>query len=300
MRSGSLIRYGESVAAEMQDKMSHPKFPLIPGIVGGLGPFAHVGFEKRLLELAAERFGADGDADFPEWIVSCVPQVPARSETRFAGAADPGPYLLRSFLRLEKAGADFLAVACNAAHAFLPAIADEIPLPLVHVVPETVDYVLRRYPSVRRVGLLATTCTCRSGLFGQAFASRDVELVYPTDTEDDFDPSNLLERLVMRAVYGPAVGAKRSGGIKAGLLDEGNPLPGDLLREAANWLVEQQAAEVVIVGCSEISLAIGPDDVPVPVVDTMDVLALAVLDLARGERPLKDLPAPDTWPKPKK
>ena len=300
MRSGSLIRYGESAAVEMQDKMTHPKFPLIPGIAGGLGPFANDGFEKRLLELTAERLGASGDEDFPEWVVSSMPQMPIRSKALVGRADDPGPYLLRSFCRLEKAGADFLAVACNAAHVFLPAIADEIPLSLVHVVPETVDYVLRRYPSARRVGLLATTCTCRSGIFVKAFAQRGVELVCPPDSGDASDPSNLLETLVMQAIYGPITDGKRSGGIKAGLLDEGNPSPRDLLRQAARKLVEQQAAEVVIVGCSEISLAIGPDDATVPVVSTMDVLAIAVLDLARGARSLQDLPVPDAWPKPKK
>ncbi len=284
----------------MSDNLSHPKFPLIPGIAGGLGPFAHVGFEKRLLELTAERLGASGDEDFPEWVVSSVPQMPVRSEALVGRAADPGPYLLRSFRRLEQAGADFLAVTCNTAHAFLPSIAKDIPLPLVHIVLETADFVLSAHPSVKRVGLLATTGTCRSGIFGKAFAQRGVELVYPPDKGDASDPSNLLETLVMQAIYGPFKDGKRSGGIKAGLLDEGNPSPGDLLREAANWLVEQQAVEVVIVGCSEISLAIGPDDATVPVVDTMDVLALAVLDLARGARSLKDLPAPDAWPMPVK
>ena len=282
----------------MNDDLSHPKFPVLPGIVGGLGPFAHVGFEKRLLELTAERFGADGDADFPEWIVSCVPQAPVRSEALLGNAPDPRPSLLRSFRRLEKAGADFLAVTCNTAHAFLPAIAADIPLPLVHVVAETVDYVLSHYPSVKRIGLLATTGTCRFGLFGQVFADKAVELVYPTDGEDPSDPANLQERLVMQAVYGPFKDGKRSGGIKAGLMDEGNPSPRDLLREAANWLVEQQGAEVVVVACSEVSLVIGPGDVPVPLVDTMDVLAMAVLDLAAGKRSLDDLPTPDTWPRP--
>ena len=284
----------------MGDDLSHPKFPLIPGIAGGLGPFAHVGFEKRLLELSAERFGANGDADFPEWIVSSVPQVPVRSEALLGKASDPKPFLLRSFRRLERAGADFLCVTCNTAHAFLPAIADEIPLRLVHVVTETVDYVLQHYPSVKRVGLLATTGVCRFGLFNQIFAGRGVELVYPPDSEDESDPSNLMEKLVMQAIYGPYVDGKRSGGLKCGLLDVGDPSPRELLREAARGLVEQQEAEVVIVACSEISLAIGPDDASVPVVDTMDVLASAVLDLARGERSLQDLPGPDAWPDPKR
>jgi hypothetical protein len=37
--------------------------------------------------------------------------------------------------------------------------------------------------------------------------------------------------------------------------------------------------------------------VAVPLVDTMDVLAEAILDLAAGNRKLSDLPDPKRWPR---
>jgi len=275
---------------------NHPRFPLVPGIAGGLGPHAHIWLEKRLLELAGQRFGATGDGDFPDWVVSSAPQTPDRTEALLAGGPDPAPFLLASLNRLKDAGADFAAIACNTAHAFLPRLteAGPLPLPVVHVVVETVDFVRRVHPGVRRIGLLATTGTCRSAIFAAAFAECGIDLACPDDA---------TQEQVMTAIYGPLPGggkARRAGGIKAGLIDQPDATgrsPRTVLQQAASWLVQRRQVEAVVVACSEISLAVRPGDAPVPVVDTMDVLAEAVLDLASGQRELSSLPGPNKWPR---
>ncbi len=89
------------------------------GIVGGLGPFAHLDFERKLLEAARELTGATADQDFPEWVLSSIPQTPDRTEAFLGHAEDPSPVLLRSLERVRRAGADFAVVACNTAHLFL-------------------------------------------------------------------------------------------------------------------------------------------------------------------------------------
>jgi len=48
------------------------------GIVGGLGPFAHIDFERKLLAAASEVIGARRDQDFPQWVLSSIPRTPDR------------------------------------------------------------------------------------------------------------------------------------------------------------------------------------------------------------------------------
>lgn len=267
----------------MSDLTSHPRFPRVAGIVGGLGPFAHLHLERRLLELARRRFAADADADFPDWVVSSMPQTPDRTEALTAGGPDPTPFLLRSLARVAGGGAHFAAIACNTMHAFLPRLADGLPLPVVHAVLETRDHLRRHHPDVRRVGLLATAGTVRSGLFPAAFGLTDINVLAP-NVDDQ-------RRLVTEAIYGPP-----DGGIKGGALDAANPRPRELLLQAAGQLIEQHEVGAILVACSEISLAVADGDLPVPVVDTMEVLAEVTLELAAGTRSLDSLHAVSDWP----
>ena len=283
----------------MTDRQAHPRFPLVAGIVGGLGPHAHIWLEQRLLQRTAERFGVTGDGDYPEWIVSSMPQTPDRT----AAIAGPGggqgpsplPWLVRSLRRLRNGGADFAAIACNTAHVFFPAMAaaaNPLPLPIVHVIVEAAEFVATRYPAVRRIGLLATSGTCQSGIFARALRRRDVIVL---------QPDAATQERVMTAIYGPLTNTgRRCGGIKAGRLDQPDPgqadPPRQMLQQAANWLIERQQAEAILVACSEISLAIQPGDLPVPTIDTMDVLADAILDLVSGQRTLASLGGPRDWP----
>jgi aspartate racemase len=84
-------------------------------------------------------------------------------------------------------------------------------------------------------------------------------------------PSEAVQKDVMEAIYGKA-------GIKAGNT-EGPPR--QLLKHAAENLVAQGAG-LIILGCTEIPLALKPEDAAVPLIDATQILAdSAVRELAR-------------------
>jgi len=58
--------------------------------------------------------------------------------------------------------------------------------------------------------------------------------------------------------------------------------PKGMLQYAALMLVED-GAQAIIAGCTEIPLALTPDDVPVPLLDPLKILARAVVRAAVGE-----------------
>lgn len=243
----------------------------LPGIVGGLGPHAHIDFERRLLG----RVEVDGDQGYPPWLLSSLPQTPDRTAAILGQGPSPASAILLSLRRLAEGGADFAVIACVTAHAFLDEIRDEVPLPILDVVEVSLEVAGKKGVPV---GVLATSGTLRSRLFEQAaerLPSRPEILTLARLP----DGERLQEELVMRAIYGLKTGAERDP-------DSGAPYR-DLLIAAAARLVGVGAG-VVVTGCTEIGMVLGGGAAPegLEVVDPLDAAADRVLEICRGERPL--------------
>lgn len=245
------------------------------GIVGGLGPFAHIDFERKLLDAASELIGARRDQDFPQWVLSSIPQTPDRTEAFFGEADDPTPSLSQSLERLRGAGADFAVVACNTVHLFLERLREESPLPIISLIEVTADEAARIAPD-GSVGLLATSGTLRSRLYHDPLETRGLHPVSPFDLEGG---ETLQQRNVMEPIYGPWVdGRHQGGGIKT---DGGSEEARVLLELAAEQLVAEGGADVLIAGCTEIPLALeGTEVAGRPLLDPARLLARATVRYA--------------------
>ncbi len=275
----------------MTDEPGHPpstppKPVRVIGILGGLGPYAHVALEQKLLA-AARELGAVRDQDFPEWIVSSVPQTPDRTEAIRGDGPDPLPWLLRSLRRLEPrltaggervAGADFVIVACHTAHYYLDRLRQATELPFLDLIAESAAELGRRLPAGSRVGLLATTGTLASGLFHSALAERGLEALSPLDAAGG---ERLQRDLVMVAVYGRFVDGRHQGrGLKTHGASEEARLA---LLEASRVLVDDLGCRALVAGCTEIPLGL-PESVVagVPLVDPVTVAARVAVARAYG------------------
>lgn len=224
---------------------------LIVGILGGMGPAATADLYMKIIAATP----ATRDQDHLHVVIWADPAVPDRSDALLHGGEDPTPWLVRGATQLVAMGAAFIAVPCNTAHAFFPAIERTITVPLMHMMDETATAVELAYPSIERVGLLATTGTIASGLYQQWFARHHIEVIVPTD--------GLQERVVMGAIHR----------VKAGKIGRETT---DTLSEAAVSLVER-GAEALIAGCTELPLVFRDGDASVPVIDPTRVLAEAVV-----------------------
>jgi len=253
------------------------------GIVGGLGPHAHIEFERRLL--AAVESPA-GDQDYPEWIVASIPHTPDRTVALLESGPSPVPSLLRALDRLA-AGADFAVIACMTAHAFLDEIRSRAPLPVLDLVELTLAEAARKF-SGARVGVLATTGALKGGVYspaGTCLAS-GLDLVSLLDLPGG---DKLQEDLVMRPIYGPLhEGRRLSGGIKSGVdTDPETKVAHRETLEAAVRALVGAGASCVVTGCTEIALVLGREPVDgTPLLDPLDLAAHTAVSIARGEQPL--------------
>jgi len=223
------------------------------GVLGGMGPRATLDF----LDKVQRASGAARDQDHIRLLVDLNPAVPDRNVALAAGEPGVGVVLAAMAAGLERAGADFLVMVCNTAHAFRPAIEAATRLPFVSMIDETVAEVADPAPSC--VGLLATGACLASGLYQAGFERAGIATVALSGQE-----LNRFMALLYR--------------IKAG--DTGSDVENDAATLAG--YLAQRGAQVLVAGCTELPLVLSSRNSALPLVDATEVLARRTVAYARG------------------
>jgi aspartate racemase len=229
------------------------------GILGGMGPAATVDLFERIVKATPVRC----DQDHVPILIVSDPRVPDRSEAILHGGPDPVPALRAGLHKLARMGADFAVIACNTAHHYLDQLRAESELPILDMIGETAQVIRRAYPAVERVGILATSGTLAVGLYQRALADAGLQAVEPGEAEIAG---------MMAAIYGEQ-GIKTIG-VTAYAKEQ--------LRQVGQTLAEQ-GAQALILGCTEIPLALHDGDLPVPLIASNQVLAEAALRTAQED-----------------
>lgn len=229
--------------------------PII-GILGGMGPEATVDLMRRVL-LATP---AMDDSDHVHLLVDSNPDVPSRIAALIDKTGQsPGPELVSMALRLQSAGAEALAIACNTAHAFASDITDAVSIPLIDMVALTADRIGAMALRHKRVGLLASTAVVNLGLYEGVLAERGISIALPQRQHD------LVEviKAVKRGDSGTA-SRRTFATIADGLIGEG--------------------VDLLLIACTELSLLADSIDPQAPCVDALDVLVSEIVNFGLGQR----------------
>lgn len=224
------------------------------GVMGGLGPAATCDFFARLLhETAAER-----DQDHLRLLIDCDPRIADRNAAIAGRGASSGPALVGMARGLERAGADFLVLVCNAAHHWEPEIRAAVKIPFVSMITNTVEVALALTPTPKRVGVLAADACLRADLYGRALALRGAASL----SLDDAKQARFMDLLYR------IKSEDRSDALRAEM--RGLALA---LRDAG--------ADAIIAGCTEVPLVLQGDDLPLAWVSSTDVLVARTIAFAR-------------------
>lgn len=222
------------------------------GILGGMGPEATVLLMQKVIAATPAR----DDADHIPLIVDQNPQVPSRIRHLIEGTGeDPGPVLAQMAQRLQQAGADALAMPCNTAHHYAPAIRAATTIPFIDMVALSVAHAASLGPKGGTLGILASPATRLTGLFDAAFAGTGMTPIY---ADDD---ARILA--IIRAI--------KAGGVTA-------PTRSALRAESAALLAH--GAQVQMVACTEFSLIADAVDPAAATFDTLDLLVRAMIAFA--------------------
>ena len=227
----------------------------VAGVIGGMGPEATVDFMSRVIDATP----ASVDQDHIRMVIESNPHIPSRQQAMRGEGVDPGAEIAAAAKRLEAAGAAFIVMPCNLAHAWQNDIERAVSIPFVSIVDESVLAALDRSNAASAVGLLTTPGCFAAGLYQQALADAGRPIV--AQTPDELSATMQLVRRIK--------GGDKSPDVVAGL----RALAGNLIDRGAN---------VVIAACTELPLVLDDSMFEVAFVSSTDVLALKTVSLALG------------------
>lgn len=253
-------------------------FPLI-GIIGGVGPFAGLDFIKKIL---SNTRAVKDQEHINSMLISCSSLIPDRTEFLLNddGRENPANGMFRCARSLYKAGVRHASVACNTAHSsrifspFCAKVAESLPgLTIVNML-ETCAAFVKNELHFTRIGLLATKGTYKSAVYHEYFKKADgFELIEPEERgQDKIHESIYSEKFGIKAYSQPVKPQAK------------NTIIYEIYRLA------ERGVEAVILGCTELPLAISSDDFTLPVIDPGLLTARRLLSLIAPEK-LAPLPA---------
>lgn len=228
----------------------------IIGILGGMGPEATLDLFRCIIELTPAR----RDQDHIQVLIYSNPKIPDRTKAFVSGGESPIPQLVESAQLLERSGAGIIAMPCNAAHHYLPEVRKRIRVPFLDMIEETSRQLRSILPQVRRVGLMASIGTYRSGVYPRSLSAVGVETLIPSESDQQRIEAAINE--VKAGTYGRAT------------QDTFQSIGGDLIKSGA---------EAVILGCTEIPLAFDVREVEYPTLNPTKILAEAAVAWALKE-----------------
>ncbi|MBY5943886.1 aspartate/glutamate racemase family protein [Photobacterium rosenbergii] len=225
------------------------------GILGGMGPLATVEFMQKIIAQTP----ACSDQQHIPMLVSNNPQIPDRTAFLISNGDDPYPALKQGMEQLEQAGAECIVMPCNTAHYWYPRLSNTCRVHMISILDSVVDEAkLRGYT---KVGIMATTATMTTRMYETKLAQKQIAAVAPEQDQ---------QQAVMDGIYA----------VKAGDVEQGHRL----MKPVFDSLLEQ-GADAVILGCTEIPVALAETvfNQPEQCLDSLNILAKACIDWAMAD-----------------
>ena len=162
--------------------------------------------------------------------------------------------------RLYKGGAEVIILCTNTMHLCSEAIKAAVPIPFIHIGEATGEAI--KAQQLTKVGLLGTKFTMEKDFYKKVLADKyGIETIIPDAADRD---------QIHQIIYGELVLGKIE----------------DASREVFKSIIkklEDQGAEGVILGCTEIPLLIKSTDVDIPTFDTTTIHAEKAVEWALQE-----------------
>ncbi|MCU6500400.1 aspartate/glutamate racemase family protein [Rugamonas sp. A1-17] len=217
------------------------------GLIGGMSWESTVPYYRQVNETVKAHLGGLHSAK----VVLYSVDFHEIERLQHAGDWDAAGAMLAGAARsLRAAGADFLVLCTNTMHKVAPAIEAAVDIPLFHIADPTATAI--KQAGHTKVGLLGTRFTMEQAFYKDRLRERHgLDVIVPDQHDRDIVHRVIYEELCLGRIIDASRAEYRR--IIAGLVAQG--------------------AQAIILGCTEISLLVAPQDADVPLFDTTAIHA---------------------------
>ena len=229
----------------------------IIGVLGGMGPGASASLYNKIIEYSQYKYGAVQDVDYPPIIIYSLPLV-GFDETGIVDEMLVKDQLVSGVKKLESAGCDIIIIACNTVHAYYEEMQVAVNIPILNIIEKTRERVVES--GYKKVGLLASESTNKLQLYQKKFSSVGIKIISPNKSQQ-----NVINNVIKQVMGG-------NQGVEDVIVLKG------IIRDYL-----KQGAEAVILGCTEIPLAINQVDTDVELFDATKAIVELSVDYSLGK-----------------
>jgi aspartate racemase len=228
------------------------------GLLGGMSWESTVTYYQRINEEVNTRLGGLHSAKI--WLYSVEFQEIEQKQNAgdWARMAD---ILRDAAVRIEDGGADLLLICTNTMHKVAPEVEAGISIPLVHIADAVADQVTVQ--GLQKVGLLGTRFTMEQDFYRARLKERyGIDVLIPELPDRKFIHEVIYQELCQGIIQ---------------------PSSRTELVRIIDQLWEQEGAQGVILGCTEIPLLVKQEHTTVPLFDATEIHAMKAVELALND-----------------
>lgn len=232
----------------------------IIGMIGGVSWESTALYYQLINELVRHELGGLNSAKLLISSLNYQELVDYKNNNDWAALA---AILAQTAKTLEQAGAESIVLCCNTLHKVADAITSSIAIPFLHII-DAAGFALSQ-ANVSKVGLLGTQFTMEDGFYHKHLMNQfNIEVMTPA-----LEAMRKIDAIIYQEL---CVGK---------VLEQSKKL----LQQTIQTMT-QQGAQAILLGCTELGLIIQPADCQLPLFDTTNLHAKAIVSFALSGKPL--------------
>jgi len=228
------------------------------GIIGGVSWVSSIEYYRLINEMVNKQLGGLHSAKI---LMYSIEFGDFSNEERLAEKGDwslLNKTMIDAAQRLKRGGADFIVIASNTMNSRADDIQENVQIPVLHIADATGEKVNKS--GIKTVALLGTKYTMEQHFYRDRLEKKyGLKVIIPNETERVYINSVIFDELCAGKIYNESR---------------------ERFVQIINRLVDEDGAQGVILGCTEIPLLIKQKDVEVPIFDTMTIHAEAAVKYA--------------------
>jgi len=221
------------------------------GILGGMSYESTIKYYNLILQKYYDRYQ---DYYYPEILIY---SLNFQKVIDYELGDDKGiyvDYLMTGINSLQNGGVDFIIMAANSPHAVYNYLVQLSKIPILSIVKATAEKAQQE--KLKKLLLLGIKFTMQSSFYQEFFAKSDMEIITPSDSEQDIINQIIFDELVIGKF---TIQSRQK-----------------LLKIIGNYEIDG-----VILGCTELPLIVQQTDTDVIVLDTVEIHVEAALKHAQ-------------------